>query len=156
MSDSDTGREEWPDQAAPPTPTQELAELQEMLLAAVLGREALPGSGRAIVLPDLGFVLEQDGSAVVSDENLLGRPAAGGRVRVLSVEEIRREAEQRGQVGYLRFQQVEADGDSVRCTLEGRVARSGGQEAGLSGVQATFVRSGGEWRVEEEPAFFAD
>lgn len=156
MSDSETGREEWPEEAAPPAPTQEdLGELQEMLLEAVLGRGMLPGSERPLVLPDLDFVVQEGGNVVVSDENLLGEGAGAGEARVLDVEGIRREADERGQLGYLRFQPAEVRGDSVRFTLEGRIARSGEQDAGLSGVQATFVRSGGQWRLEEEPAFFA-
>ena len=156
MSDPEAGREEWPEGAAPPTPTQEdLGELQGILLEAVLGRGVLPGSERPLLLPDLDFVLQQEGSAVISDENLLGEWAEESQVRVLTAEEIRREAEQRGQVGYLRFQPAEVQGDSVRLTLEGRIARAGEQDAGLSGVQATFVLRDGQWRLEEEPAFFA-
>lgn len=161
MSNSGTGREEGPsDQGAPPAPApEEVAELQEMLLAAVLGQEALSGSGRSIVLPDIDFVLEQDGTLNLSEENLFAEPVAddmGRPIRVLSVEELRREADRRGQLGYLRFQPAEGLGDSVRLTLEGRIARQGVQDpVGLSGVQATFVRSDGRWRLEGEPAFFA-
>jgi hypothetical protein len=155
VSNSETGEEEWPEGAAPPAPTRELAELQEMLLEAVLGRGVLPGSRRPIVLPDLDFVVQENEDVVISDENLLGEGAAGGQVRVLSVEEIRQEAERRGQLGYLRFQPAEVEGHSVRFTLEGRIARSGADDAGLSGVQTTFALSGGEWRLEEEPAYFA-
>jgi hypothetical protein len=140
-------------------PEEVLAHLQQALLAAVLSRQALPGSDRPVALPDLQFVLGGEGVAL-AEENLASRglgEGLGRPVRVLTPAELRQEAERRGEIAYLRFQPAEKDDDSIRLTLEARIARSDPSEPqlGLSGVQARFVEVSGRWQVAEEPALFA-
>jgi hypothetical protein len=152
--------ERRPQAGAPPALSEEvLAHLQQALLAAVLNRQALPGSDRPVALPDLQFVLGGEGVAL-AEENLVSRSVVVGLarpVRVLRPEELRQQAERRGEFAYLRFQPAEKDDDSVRLTLEARIARPDPSEPelGLSGVQARFVEVSGRWEVAEEPAFFA-
>ena len=136
-----------------------LQGLQKTLLAAVLGRRPLPGMGRALVLPDLDFVLREE-SVVLADENLAGVLSPEGLpkpLRILSPEDIREEAASRGDVVYLRFQPVERDDDLVRLTLEARIAVGDRERAalGLSGVQVRFRPVGDEWEAVGDPAFFA-
>jgi hypothetical protein len=136
-----------------------LAHLQQSLLTAVLSRKALPGSDRPVALPDLQFVLGGEAIAL-AEENLVSRSVVEGLarpVRVLRPEELRQEAERRGEFAYLRFQPAEKDDDSIRLTLEARIARADPSEPqlGLSGVQTRFVEVGGDWEVAEDPAFFA-
>jgi hypothetical protein len=62
-----------------------LAALQVALLRSVLGGEPLPGTEQAVVLPDLAFVLREQG-VVLSAEHLAGEVPAGAlpvAVRVL-------------------------------------------------------------------------
>jgi len=145
--------------APPPLPQEVLAHLQHALLAAVLSRQALPGSDRPVALPDLQFVLGGEPVAL-AEQNLASRSVVEGLarpVRVLRPKELQQEAERRGELAYLRFQPAEKDDDSIRLTLEARIARPDPSEPqlGLSGVQARFVEIDGRWEVAEEPAFFA-
>jgi hypothetical protein len=140
-------------------PDEIVAPLQHALLAAVLGRRPLPGSERPLMLPDLQFVLQGD-AVVLADENLaLQSPPADlpRAVVVLGADELRDRAQSEGSVAHLRFQPAEREGDSIRVTLEARIASAdpGQGVLGLSGVQAKFVEIGGRWELAEEPAFFA-
>jgi hypothetical protein len=142
-----------------PAADKAVRRLQELLLTAVLLRRPLPGVDRALVLPDLDFVLREE-SVVVANENLAGSLSLEGLarpVRILSPDDIREEASRRGDVAYLRFEPAERAGDAIRLTLQARMAPSdpGRGVLGLSGVQLRFREVAGEWEVAEDPVFFA-
>ncbi len=137
----------------------EIRQLQELLLAAVLAGHALPGGTRPVQFPDLSFVTNQP-RIIVVDENLAGPisiASAPKPVEILSREAFEAPASRLADVAYLRFQPPQLEESTVQLTLEAKIApRNPGQPAlGLSGVQVTFQKVAGLWRVIEEPRFFA-
>jgi hypothetical protein len=136
----------------------DLAELQKLLLGAVLRGDTLPGSGEPLRFPDLGFVLAQP-EIVVVDENLAGVPELDDPpkpIRVVDRGSLEAER-QRGDLVYLRFGPADESGDGVRISLEARI-RSGPEARpamGLGGVQARFERVGSSWQLAEPPQFVA-
>jgi hypothetical protein len=136
----------------------DLAELQRLLLGAVLRGDTLPGSGEPLRFPDLGFVLAQPEILVVN-ENLAGVPELDDPPKPIRVvDRSALEAERRGDdLVYLRFGPAEERDDGVRITLEARI-RSGSQARaamGLGGVLARFERVGSSWQLAEPPQFVA-
>lgn len=143
-----------------PVPDDEtLQHLQTLLLGAVLRGEPLPGSDQPVSFPDLSFILRQP-AVLLSSENLAGPvsvPGLSSPLRVLDPEELTAESGERGEAAYLRFQPATQAGDTVRLTLEARIAIAdpGQTPLGLSAIQAAFEPSGDGWRVANPPAAFA-
>lgn len=132
--------------AHPAPSTPQIGELQQSVLRAVLSRAPLPGGGEPVSFPDLQFVTA-GGTAMVLDENFHGAAESGEGIRVVSRDELAREAGERGQVGYLRFQPPTVDGREVRLTLEAHLAGTDPAEraAGLAGMQFVLRDEGGRW-----------
>jgi len=135
----------------------ELSALQSRLLGAVLARAPLEPGGPPLQLPDLEFVLRHS-TVYVLDENVDGVLAVDGPVpvRVVSRHELAAAAREAGDVAYLAFRSPDARDETVRLTLEARIA-SGEErpELGLSAVQVTFERAPEGWRVAGPPTFLA-
>jgi hypothetical protein len=136
----------------------DLAELQRLLLGAVLRGDMLPGSNEPLRFPDLSFVLAQPEILLV-DENLAGVPELDDPpkpIRVVSADEL--EAEREGDdLVYLHFGPADERDDGVRIALEARI-RSGREARpamGLGGVLARFERVGSGWQLAEPPQFVA-
>jgi hypothetical protein len=136
----------------------DLAELQRLLLGAVLRGDMLPGASEPLRFPDLSFVLEQP-EIVVVDENLAGVPELDDPpkpIRVVSPDALEAERPE-GDLVYLRFGPPDERDDGVRITLEARI-RSGRESRpamGLGGVLARFERVGSSWQLAEPPLFVA-
>jgi hypothetical protein len=134
----------------PPFSQQELRELQEAALAAILERRALPGRQEPLEFPDLQF-LTRGGEVLVADENLAGplEDVGGRKIRVVSSAEIEDGA------AFLRFGTPEPDEDGVAFRVEALVASATGEGAlGLGGVVLRFRRSGEGWEADA-PALYA-
>jgi ribosomal protein L21E len=131
-----------------------LANLQRSLLGAVLHGRPLPGASRAPAFADRAFLQGRPTIALL-DENLAPELSIDDPrpLRRLSREELLEEARREGDVPYLRFSAPERVGDAVRLTLEASIvpADPEKQVLGLSGLQAAFRETDGEWRVEGEP-----
>ncbi len=139
--------------------TDEVRQLQELLLTAVLSGHPLPGGTQPIQLPDLSFVLNQP-RIIVVDENLAGPISIESTpkpVEILSREVVEAPARTLADIAYLRFQPPQLADRTVHLTLEAKIApRNPGQPAlGLSSVQVTFQKDAGQWRVVDEPRFLA-
>ena len=139
--------------------TDEVRQLQELLLTAVLSGHPLPGGTRPIQLPDLSFVLNHL-RIFVEDENLAGPiliESLPKPVVILSREAFEAPTGNLANIAYLRFQSPQLEDRTVHLTLEAKIApRTPGQPAlGLSSVQVTFQKVAGQWRVVEEPRFLA-
>ena len=137
----------------------DLSQLQNLLLLAVLLGTPLPGSTQPVRLPDLTFVLGQP-SIILLDQNLSKPISLGGApkpLRVMSVDELRKHAEQQGDTAYLMFEQPEQEGGDVRMTLSARIAtrEPTSQALGLSSIRVQFRKVGGEWRLVDEPIYSA-
>ena len=136
------------DSSAAPVPSpQQIGELQRSVLRAVLSRSPLPGGREPVAFPDLQFV-KGEGDTLVLDENFQGAAEGGeGGVRVVSREELAREAGARGPVGYLQFQPAAVQGGEVRLTLEAKLAapNPGEKPQGLAGMQFVLRDEGGQW-----------
>jgi hypothetical protein len=129
---------------------QDLHELQEATLAAMLERRALPGRQEPLQFPDLQ-VLTRGGEVLVADENLAGPLEDVGQheIRVVSSAEIENDR------AFLRFGPPEVDGDEVAFRVEALVASEpGGAALGLGGVVLRFRRSGEGWEADA-PALYA-
>jgi hypothetical protein len=140
-------------------PDEVLGHLQETLLRSVLSREALPGGTRPVEMPDLSFVLRQS-TVLLSNDNLassVSLEALPVPARVLSLEDIVKEAQERGDVAYLRFQPALEEGNAIRVTLEAKIIPQDARQhaLGLSGVQVKFANADGRWMTVDEPRFFA-
>lgn len=138
---------------------KELFNLQELIVKAILLGQSLPGCTQAIRFPDLSFILNQPIIFLV-DENLFGYIAieeSPRPIRILSVEDLRQECQNRGDIAYLQFQPSEVRDDEVQVTLVARIATSdpNKQTLGLSDIHVKFVKVADEWKVMEEPVFSA-
>lgn len=137
---------------------EDLREVQELLLRAVLRGEMLPGSRDLTAFPDLRFVMDQP-EIVLSDENLAGRLGvedAPRPVRVAPRSELLERGGQEDRV-YLRFGPPQSTGDTVMITLEARIVSGdpGRHALGLGGIQVRFQRVGSSWQVVQPPEAFA-
>ena len=138
---------------------EELSQVQQMLLTAVLRRQTLPGGRHPVELPDLAFV-QQAGIVRVSTENVAG-PLAGlvesRPIQVRSPESLRTEACAHRDIPYLTFQPAVRDENRIRLTLQGRIATRDAERRplGLSGLQVEFHRIDDRWEVVNPPAAFA-
>jgi hypothetical protein len=119
---------------------------------AVLGREALPGMGQPLVLPDLRFVAVRE-VPVVSKGDL--HPSA---VEELASEEVRllsgAKLQDEGDVAYLVFDEPVSN-DDVTLMLWIELQRASQGTARLSGVRVTFERVDGDWTVKGDPVVLA-
>jgi hypothetical protein len=133
---------------------KELADVQQSVLKAVLLGEPLPGGGSA-QLADLAFILGHRKINLL-DENLAGPMSIKGLpkpLRVVSLEEIRREADTQDNVAYLRFLPPRAAEDGgIWVTLEGRLATSDKRQTpmGLSSIQVKLRKTGTGWEATGE------
>ena len=137
---------------------QVIASLQEMLLRAALLGEALPGGRGPTRLADLHFILRHP-HVCLSEDNLAGKPSAEGLpkpLRVMSRDELKKEAAAQGDLAYLQFRPAEPVEGGVRLTLEGKLATGDGrQTAGLSSVQVKFRKVGDGWETFGDPVAMA-
>ena len=140
------------------TSDEVLRHLQELILKAVLTGQPLPHSARPLNFPDISYIMGHS-SIYLSNENLFGTTSIEGLpkpLRILSPEELSQEAREQGDLAYLLFRPPEKEDNSVRLTLEGRIAPRDPQQRmlGLSGVQVRFREDGGEWKPDD-PVMFA-
>jgi hypothetical protein len=136
-----------------------IGRLQEALLKAILSGQPLPGSAQPMVLPDSSFILSQP-TVFLIDENLaesISLEELSLPIRIVSLEALRETARAQGNVAYLRFQPAEKENNTIRLTLEARIAPEdpGQHILGLSGVQVKFHEISGQWKVIEAPSYFA-
>ena len=142
-----------------PLPDEELRHLQEALLKAVLSGEPLPGSDRPVRFPDLSFILRQP-AVILLDENLAGSISAEELpmpVRILSLEVLLEEARTQGDTAYLQFQPAEREDDTVRLTLQAKIATRVPDQPtlGLSGIMVEFQKVSEGWEATGDPVFLA-
>jgi len=136
---------------------EDLAALQSRLLEAVLSSAPLEPGGSPVQFPDLAFVLGHP-VVYVLDENLGGslKVDTPQTVRVASSEELVAAARNHGDVAYFRFQPADVGDQTVRLTLEAKIASAEAQPAlGLSAIQVTFEKTNGEWRAVSPPTLSA-
>jgi hypothetical protein len=138
---------------------EDVARLQGLFLRATLLGIPLPGSSQPIRFPDLSFVTEQP-SIFLIDQNLAGPIEFSGGpkpLRILSVDAMRKEGEQRGEVAYLQFAPPQINDDEVGLTLAARIsARTPAVgDLGLSAIHARFRNVGGHWQLAQEPVVSA-
>jgi hypothetical protein len=136
-----------------------IAQLQAKLLKAALLRQPLPGSSQPVQLSDLQFIFRHP-KIYLLDENLAGKISVEGLPKPLEVikkEGLQKLAEKEGDVAYLRFQPPEVGDDTVRLTLEGKLATKDASQnpMGLSSVQVRFRKDDKEWLSTEGPIAFA-
>ena len=121
--------------------------------------QSLPGYSQPISFPDLSFVLGHSEIFLV-DEHLSGPMSIEGSpkpIRILSNEALLAEAQRHGDISYLRFQPPEVNGDTVRVTLEARIAPSDPNKGilGLSSIHVSFSRVADAWKVADGPVYSA-
>ena len=149
-----------PDQKSTSLPPDKiLAHLQETLLVAVLSGQSLPGSDNPIRFPDLSFVLQQP-KILLLDENLAGSISLKDSpvpVRIISRDDLQKEAHAEGDRAYLHFRPPQGSADSVRLTLEASIATQNPAQRtlGLSSMNVSFQKVGNRWQVGDEPAMLA-
>ena len=137
----------------------EIADLQEILLKAILLSQPLPGSEKPIRLPDLGFFLNQP-SIKLMNENMaesiskMGFPKS---LELISRSAAIKDAHAHGDIAYLYFHPAEVRDNEVELTLAGRIIpqdpRNG--ELGLSSIRVKFRKTNGQWLAVEEPIYSA-
>ena len=136
--------------------SEDVRQLQESLLKAILLGHSLPGETATVSMPDLQFVTAGN-SILLLDENLVGPISIGASEKPLRI--VGRQALQSSagdkQAAYLRFQSVEVGQDTVQMALEARMqATATGAELGLSTVRVEFRKAGDGW-VAGSPTFSA-
>jgi hypothetical protein len=136
-----------------------LLQLQETLLKAVLLGQSLPGATRPIRFPDLSFLVRQPTIFLV-DKNLSGPISlaeSSQPIRILTLAALSQECQKYGDITYLQFQPPEVMDETVRLTLEARIAtRDPNQpKLGLSNIHVKFAKVGDEWQVVDEPVYSA-
>ena len=136
-----------------------ILKLQESLVKAVLLGQPLPGYDQPIKLPDMEFVTRGPFIYLI-DTNLAGVFDLQGLpkpLKIVSLETLREETQQRGEVTYLQFHVNEASESVIELRLEARIASSDPQrgELGLSSVQVKFSKQGDEWKATESPLYSA-
>jgi hypothetical protein len=135
---------------------QSIRSAQQALLTAILAREPLGDTERALKLPDLDYVLRRP-TILLADSNLAPEFRSGELPRpteVLSEEEIAELAASEGEIAYIKFQPAEIEGDIVRLTLELRIVAPGRQPLGLGGARVALRRENTTWHLAEQPALF--
>ena len=136
-----------------------IAELQELLLRAVLLGHSLPGVPGPVQLPDLDFVLREPVIYIV-EQNVAGPLSVAGLAQPLEIvaeEKIKERALRHGDTAYLQFLAPETKNGSVGLSLVAKMAArdSNRQPLGLSGVHVVFVRKEAGWEVVEDPIYSA-
>lgn len=138
---------------------EEIGELQEILLTAILSSQPLPGADKPINFPDLAMIVNQP-NIILADENLVRSvqiKASPKPVQILSSDEMREQARTHGDLTYLHFQPPEVGDNSVGLTLEGRIMpRNPDQRTlGLSTIQIRFHKVGDQWLAQGDPVLSA-
>lgn len=139
--------------------TKVLQQLQEALLGAVLFGRRLPGGAEPVRFPDLSFVLRHP-TTFVLDANLSGPISvrdSGRPIRIVSREDLLREAQASGSICYLQFQPPEMTAGAIGLTLEARITEGnqGERVMGLSSIHVKFVGVGDQWDVMDGPVYSA-
>jgi hypothetical protein len=136
--------------------SEDVRQLQESLLRAILLGHSLPGETTTLSMPDLQFVTAGE-SILLLDENLVGPISIGASekpLRIIGRQALQSTAEAK-QGGYLRFHPVEVGQDTVQMSLEASMLTAAtGAELGLSTVRVEFRNAGGGW-VAGSPTFSA-
>lgn len=136
-----------------------LLHLQVILLKAVLLGQPLPGQPQPIRFPDLSFITRQP-TILLARKNLVGPiylKELPKPLQTISAEALLRESQTHGNVAYLQFQRPEVMDNTVGLTLEAKIAtRDPDQkELGLSSIYVKFLKLADEWKVIDEPVYFA-
>jgi hypothetical protein len=136
-----------------------LLKLQESMVKAVLLGQSLPGHDQPIKLPDLEFVTRQQFIYLVDTGLATGFALQGlpKPLKIVSVDTLRQEAQQSGEIAYLQFHVNEATESAIDLRLEARIASSDPQrgELGLSSVQVKFSKQGDQWKAVDPPLYSA-
>ena len=129
---------------------QVILQLQEMMLRAVLLGQPLPGANQPLRLPDLEFVTRHPYIYLLDPVLLNDSPKP---LRIVSLETLRQEAQEMGNIVYLQFHVGEVSDSSVNLRLEARIATGDANqhELGLSSVSVKFSKVGDEWQMVEPP-----
>ena len=132
---------------------QDLIQLKEMVLNAVINQETLPGSDQPVMFPDLPLLLDQ--SAFYLLDKHIKNPGFVKRlnkpVLLTSNDFLAQEATKKGKLLYLQVQEKEPGNNTVVLTVESRVMSSDKQSYTLSSMQFRLQKIKNEWRVVEHP-----
>ncbi|MCX6633286.1 MAG: hypothetical protein NTW28_37295 [Candidatus Solibacter sp.] len=139
----------------------EIRQLQEILLTAVMTGRALPGATRPVNFPDLAFIMGHP-AVFLLDENLAGSISVEDSplpLRILSRELLLEESRNREKdIAYLAFNYRALGEDGLQLTLEGKILPHDPNHAGvlgLSSIHVTFRKAAGTWEVAGDPSFSA-
>jgi hypothetical protein len=116
-----------------------IAQLQRLVLEALLTGHPLPGSERLLTLPDAAAFLPAP-PVPLSPENIADPSLLPDEVRLTPPDDG----------AHLRFAAPETDGGAVWITLELRLGAGA-----LSGTRTCFRQRDGRWAAVGAPAMFA-
>lgn len=138
----------------------DLARLQEAVLAGLLGGQPLEPGGEPVRLADLQFA-ERDGALALSRGNLAAGVDVGPLprpVRLTTAAEVRRAGggqatEDVASGGYLEFRPPAVEGDRLTLGLQVLAFPPGSAEAvPISALSLVYARRGNGWVLAEPPA----
>lgn len=139
---------------------QIISELQRVMLQSVLQRKPLPGQSAPVSFADLAYITERD-TVYISDKNVdshLTLKGTSKQVEVLPESQIRKKAENSGDLPYVHFRQTDYKDDQVRLIMDVKIAppEADVQTLGLGAISVTFHRTdAGRWEVRQQPGVIA-
>ena len=122
-------------------------KLKEMVLRAVLNKEALPGSDQPLMFPDLALLFSQPEIYLADNDirDLAHLKPLDKRVRIVNEEFLKEEARKNGQVYFLVIG-VKEEG-SVMISIELKVMASSDMQAYvLSSMLLKMESVDGRWK----------
>lgn len=137
---------------------EELSQLKEQALTAILNNQALPGSDKALQFPDLPFILSEQQELYLLDEYIKTTVYLRNKsVKVVSPEHLQGIADKMRKVIYFQIQTSSSGSEDVSMSVEAKIltASPHSRIQDLTNMQLKFQKVQNEWRIVDEPSYLS-
>ncbi|MBC7887823.1 MAG: hypothetical protein H7Z13_08025 [Ferruginibacter sp.] len=132
----------------------DLTQLKEEVLRAVLNDGSLPGTSQRLTFPDLPFALTQPVVYLVDEDikNAISIEKINKSVQVVSEDFLHQDTAKPGKSIFFQFETTEQDRDHLLLSLHTKVFSPADQRTqNLSSMQMNFQKVGTGWRMIDGP-----
>lgn len=139
---------------------EDLTQLKEQALKAILNQQLLPGSSRPLSFPDLPFILSEQTDIYVLDEHIkspIFLESKRKHIQVVSQTSLNEVADNLKKVIYFQFKTEDLENDTVLLKLDAKILTTTpkSRTQDLSNMQIKFQKIENEWKVVDEPSFMS-
>lgn len=133
---------------------ENLSQLKEDVLNAVLNDRPFQGKSKRLSFADLPFVLSQPAIYLVDEDvkNNIGVEKLNKTIQIVTEEFLKQHPEKNGKTIYFQFHTTKQETDTILLSLDAKVySFSDKQSSNLSSMQMTFKKDGNAWELMDEP-----